>query len=503
MKINIIGAGTAGLCAGCYLQMKGFETEIFESRHRSGGLCTSWKKGEYTFDGCIHWMMGSAAGNPFYRLWSELIDLDTIQFVHHETRADIELKNNRDKDGNSIFHLYTNLDRLEKYMCELAPVDTKRIRQFIGMARRAQQFEMPPMIEEAAALLSFRDKLRYVKHLPLLLFLIRWKNVTNHTFARKLKNPFLKEAFELLFDDDEAPLLFMTIPLSYFDSKSAGYPVGGSSMLIDKLEKRYFSLGGRIRFNSRVAKIITENHSAAGVELQNGMRAVSDITISAYDCHSTVFEALGGRYVNKAILRMGDEKKCHVFYSIFRVSLGVRRTFETQPHLIRFPIPRDLVSPDGTTYRRLELHTYNYDGTFAPAGKTVLTVSLYTKNSDFWIALRKERPAEYAKSKEVFADEIIAELDRKFGDIKSKIEEIDIATPATFHRQTGNWKGSLQGWDPGKRLFAAPPVGYELPGLSNFYYCGHWAMPGGGLPVALKSARDVAKIICKRCNVKF
>lgn len=503
MKVNIIGAGTAGLCAGCYLQMKGFETEIFESRHKAGGLCTSWKKGDYTFDGCIHWMMGSAGGNPFYRLWSELIDLDSMQFVNHELRADIELKYNRDKDGGRIFHLYTNLDRLEKYMCEQAPADRKRIAQFIGSARLAQQFEMPPMIEEAAPLLSFKDKLRYVKHLPLLLFLVRWRNVTNYTFAAKLKSPFLKEAFQLLFDEDEAPLLFLSIPLSYFDSKSAGYPIGGSSALINKIEEKYRSLGGRIRFNSRVAEIITENNSAAGVALQDGMRFRSDITVSASDCRSSIFEALGGRYVNKAILRMNDEKKCPVFYSLFRVSLGVRRSFEAQPHLIRFPIPDDLVSPDGTAYRRMELHTYNYDGAYAPEGKTVLSVSLYTKKSDFWIGLRKARPDEYAKCKQGFADRIIDALDRRFGNIKANIEEIDVATPATFHRKTGNWKGSLQGWDPGKRLFSSPPVGLELPGLSNFYFCGHWTAPGGGLPIALKSARDVAKIICSRCNVKF
>ena len=57
MKISIIGAGVAGLSAGCYLQMNGFETEIFEKHSRPGGLCTSWKRGEYTFDGGIHLLL--------------------------------------------------------------------------------------------------------------------------------------------------------------------------------------------------------------------------------------------------------------------------------------------------------------------------------------------------------------------------------------------------------------------------------------------------------------
>ena len=92
MKINIIGAGVAGLSVGCYLQMNGFETEIFEKHSRPGGLCTSWKRGEYTFDGCINWLLGSNESNPFYLLWSELIDMSSINFINHEVRMDIELR---------------------------------------------------------------------------------------------------------------------------------------------------------------------------------------------------------------------------------------------------------------------------------------------------------------------------------------------------------------------------------------------------------------------------
>lgn len=503
MKINIIGAGMAGLSAGCYLQMKGFETEIFESQPKAGGLCTSWKQGAYTFDGCIHWLLGSANRNPFYKLWSEIIDMDSVQFVNHETRVDIELKNNKDINGNTVFHLYTNLDKLEKYMCGIAPVDKRPIRKFIRSVRRLQQFEIPPMIEEVPELLSLKEKIKYIKHLPLLIYLFRWRKITNFSYAEKFKSPFLKEAFQLFFDGDDMPLIIMSMPLAYYDTKSAGYPVGGSSVFMKKFEDRYISLGGKIRFNSEVKKIITENNSAKGVELKNGIKVLSDITVSAADWYSTVFNALEGKYVNKTILQLGREEKLPVFYSVFMLSLGIGRTFDNQPHMIRFPIPNELTSPDSTKYQRLELHTYNYDPTLAPKGKTVLTLSLYTKKGDFWIDLRKSQPEEYKKCKEEFANQIIDILEHKLGNIKLNIEEIDIATPATFNRYTGNWKGSVQGWLPGKNLFAIPPVGFELPGLKKFYYCGHWSVPGGGLPIAIKSARDVAKIICKTNKIAF
>jgi len=61
-SIAIIGAGIAGLAAGCYGRMNGYETHLFEMHARPGGLCTSWPRGRYTFDGCLHWLVGAREG---------------------------------------------------------------------------------------------------------------------------------------------------------------------------------------------------------------------------------------------------------------------------------------------------------------------------------------------------------------------------------------------------------------------------------------------------------
>ena len=53
-SIIIIGAGIAGLSAGCYAQMNGYGTQIFEMHDKPGGLCTSWERQGYTFNGSIH-----------------------------------------------------------------------------------------------------------------------------------------------------------------------------------------------------------------------------------------------------------------------------------------------------------------------------------------------------------------------------------------------------------------------------------------------------------------
>ncbi len=498
MKIAIIGAGVSGLSAGCYLQMHGFETEIFEKHSKPGGLCTSWKVGEYTFDGCLHWLLGSNNSNPFFKLWSELIDMDSVEFVNHKIRVDIEVQHTADKYGSRVFHLYTNLSKLENYMTDIAPEDSARIKKLIRSMRKIQRYEIPPEIKTLPAFYSLKQKISMVKHLPLLFFMLRNRYVTNFSFAEKLKNPFLREAFRMVFDGEEIPLIILTIPLAFSDLKGTGYPVGGSYRFAKRIEKKYLSLGGKIHYNSGVKEICVKNNSATGILLEDGREIASDITVSTGDWYFTVFKALKGIYTNKKILDLRNGKSLPVYYSVINVSLGISRTLSHLSHFSRFPIHKDLVSPDGTVYTRMELHIYNYDPTLAPEGKTCVSVSFYTRKGDFWIDLYKNDHQNYEKAKSEFAKEVITILEQKTGGIKEYVEVVDVATPATFHRYTNNWKGSVQGWLPGKNIMASSPVEFEFPGLKNFYYASHWSMPGGGLPVAIKTARDVAQVISKK-----
>ncbi|MCX7596409.1 MAG: NAD(P)-binding protein [Fischerella sp.] len=48
--IIIIAAGIAGLAAGCYAQMNGYRTQIFELHNQPRGLCTTWECKGYVSD---------------------------------------------------------------------------------------------------------------------------------------------------------------------------------------------------------------------------------------------------------------------------------------------------------------------------------------------------------------------------------------------------------------------------------------------------------------------
>lgn len=503
MKVNIIGGGVSGLTAGCYLQMNGFDTEIFEKHSIPGGLCTSWKKGDYTFDGCAHWILGSDKGSSFHKMWSEVLDMKKIKFHNHDIRLQVDLKDNANKYGEKVFHLYTNLDKLQEYLTDLSPEDEKVIKEFIKPMRIMQKFDLPPILDPLPFFQSVWRGIKMMRYMEFLYWFLKLKNETNFSFARKFKSPFLKEAFEMLYDGEEVNMMVLTMPLSVFDLKSAGYPIGGSLEFAKRIEETYIKLGGKMHYNTPVKKIITENNAAKALLVRNNVTHTSDITLSASDWHFTAFEMLDGKYVDQKMMNLKDLKGLEVFFSVMQFSFGIAADLSHVPHFSRYPLEVPIISPDGTVYERLEVHVYNYDPTFAPKGKTSVVVSYYTRNREFWINLRKNDRPGYRAAKKEFLDRIVVELDKRLGGIKDKIEVMDLATPATYLRYTNNWQGSTQGWLPGKNLLAPSPVKFNFPGLKNFYFSSHWNQPGGGLPIAIKTGREVAQAICKEYKIPF
>ncbi|HEY9594983.1 MAG TPA: FAD/NAD(P)-binding protein, partial [Spirochaetia bacterium] len=83
-RIAIIGAGIAGLSAGCYGRMNGYETEIFEMHTAPGGVCAGWVRKGYTFDGCLHWLTGSSPNSVYHPVWKELGALKGKKIIDHE-----------------------------------------------------------------------------------------------------------------------------------------------------------------------------------------------------------------------------------------------------------------------------------------------------------------------------------------------------------------------------------------------------------------------------------
>jgi phytoene dehydrogenase-like protein len=187
------------------------------------------------------------------------------------------------------------------------------------------------------------------------------------------------------------------------------------------------------------------------------------------------------------------------------VGLGVNRSFDDEPKTISgmtFPLRKPAEVADQVV-ERMPVHIYNQDPTLAPPGKTSLVVMMPSSYA-YWRELADDRAA-YEEKKEQVARTVVALLDQRFPGLSDKVEMVDVATPLTWERYTGNWKGSFEGWmvTPENAYTMMKPLAQTLPGLANFYMSGQWVEPGGGLPSGVSSGRRLVKELCKEDGAKF
>jgi phytoene dehydrogenase-like protein len=495
-SILIIGAGMAGLSAGCYAQMNGYRSQILELHHHPGGLCTSWKRGDYYFEAGVRAVTGTGTASKVHQLWEELGVVDGRPVHYYD-----EFVRYEGTDGRAL-SLYTDISRLERHMLELAPQDRDAIDEFADALRHFTRMEPPVDLTPS-------DPLEFVQlgldMLPVILPVLRWRNVTVREFAARFQDPLLREALPQLFQfaPPDFPMLMLLKTVAKMHDREAGFPIGGSSQLGQDVADRYLSLGGEIHCRARVEKILTEhapnggrgNDRAVGVRLQDGTEYRADIVISAADGRSTIFDLLEGRYLDDTVRDYYRELTPAA--SVVKVSLGVARDWSDQPSTIDFPLRRP-ITLGNVPHERLVLKHYCFDPTIAPPGKSALGVWCEA-DYDYWKNLRADRE-QYRAAKQEFAEQVIAALEDRYPGLREAIEVADVATPLTYERATANWRGAYSGWALTTRkvnMIMSQGMDKTLPGLQGFFMIGHWVEPGGGVDLSAASGRDVIKDICR------
>jgi len=191
-KVSIIGAGIAGLSAGCYLQMNGYETQIYELHNLPGGLCTSWRKKKFTIDNCIHWLVGSSPSDNIYNLWVEIVDMQSLEFVDHEEWLRVE------GDDGRFIRVFTNADKLQKEILIKSPEDTELITEFTSAIRRFLKLNLP--IEKARETYGITDVLKLIpRFLPFLRAMRKWNSISLQEYAESCIDHLLSSMFRFMF----------------------------------------------------------------------------------------------------------------------------------------------------------------------------------------------------------------------------------------------------------------------------------------------------------------
>ena len=487
-KIAIVGAGIAGLCAGVYARKSGFDVEIFEKERASGGLATSWKRQGYTFETCLHWLLGSNPRGPFHRLWKEVFDIDQLKFVDLEEFAHVEAES-----GERLI-VHRNPERLEAELLNAAPEDRIPISRLVAGVKKLARMSMP-----VPGVGPLGYALQLIKALPYLPEMRFWMRITAEDFGSRFRNPLLRALFG---EGGEARLsaAALVFSLGWMGNKDAQYPIGGSRAVIEPIERRFLDLGGKIHFEAKVDRILVENGAAAGIHLARGDEIRSDWVVSAADGHAALFEWIPPEYVDERVA--APYRNLETFPSYLQVSLGVKRGLSSEPPFFIRILQQPLDVDPKTRTERLTFRVFNFDPTFAPQGKTAVTCFIPTFNYAYWAELYRANPAEYAARKKEIADRVIEALERRIPGIKKDIEETDVSTPASVIRHTGNWQGSMEGFllTPKSGFRALPNA---LARLRNFLMVGQWVMPGGGLPSGLMTGRDGIRRICRAEGVAF
>jgi phytoene dehydrogenase-like protein len=487
-KVVIVGAGIAGLCAAVYARKCGYGVTVLEQHERPGGLATSWRRGDYTFEACLHWLLGSNPHDPMHALWREVFDIDRLNFVYPEEWMRVE------SDQGKRLSIYSNLERLEAELLRHAPQDGAQIRQFVHAVRSLSHCPLPSL--NSAWRERLATGLQLIAHMPLLQSL---SHITSEAYGKRFDDPLVRGFFGE-GENAQLAVVALVFALAWVSNGNAGYPIGGSQAVIGPIAQNLQHLGGVLRTGASVKRVVVEDDTAIGVQLDDGERIDADWVVSAADGHTAIYDLLDGRYVGPRIAHVYRTYK--PFPSFLQVSLGVARDLSQQCGYVIRLLEKPLTVDPQTVLNQIAFRLFHYDPTFAPAGKTAVTCTLPTRNVGYWSHLSERDPQEYEAQKQRVANSVIAIFDERTPGVRDAIEVVDVSTPATVVRYTRNWHGSMEGWlltpQTGVR-----PLPSTLPRLRRFLMIGQWVMPGGGLPSGLITARRAVRRMCRQDGVAF
>jgi len=490
----IVGAGIAGLSTGYYAQLNGFRSVIFEMHSIPGGLCTAFTRKGYTFDLSMHMLVGSRYG-ALNRMWRELGVVDGQQRLHYPTEA------GRVEGLDKSLTLYTDPRRLLDQLIDLSPADAERSRRLVRLVSGPGM--MGSMSLKAPELWGLWDTAKMAWGMvPHIGNMLRYGGKTFQDLVAEFKDPFLRDALRFMVDSPPWPMprfpMMAALGMWHSAVADAGVPLGGSYKAVSRIADRYEERGGEIRFRQRVKDVIVEDERAVGVCLEDGTEHRAETVVWAADGHALIFDMFGGRYVDDQIKKMYETWS--VVESLVHVSLGVARDLSDEPPRLVFEL-EEPIEIAGRTRRWLGVMNRCFDPSMAPAGKSAVEV-WYPTPFEHWRGLHADR-ARYKEEKKRISDATIAELDKRWPGIASDVEVVDVATPMTYVRYTGNWQGSPDGWYLSPENITAMTPLRRLPGLSKLHMVGQWTCPFAGTVMSALAGRQLVELLCRDGKKSF
>ncbi len=512
--VVIIGAGISGLTSAGLFSRMGYKVCILEMDARPGGYIAGFKRLDYRFDSAIHWLNQCGPNGLITKAFQFIgQDYPKCEIQHHIRRYKLD-----DMD----YLVTTNVDDFMNELIRDFPEDEKGIRRFFRDAKRigVSFANFADINRNMSTMGLFEKALRGMKMLKFVIPFIPHITYSGDKGVQKgLRKYFTNEKLMRLFGAEQ-DLLSCLIPIAWADIQDFQYqPKGGSQTFAEWLAHVIYSYNNEIRFQSRVKEIILDGKKAIGVRYDQKKKEGVQEVFGKYVVAACDVETLYEKMLPKGMVpekKLKVLKDAELYASAVTISLALDCTAESlgfgkeMYYLADGDNTRDgLGDGDPLTSGIHVVASSTRDKSMAPEGKGTLTIFIpgWLDKFNNWETKENskgelERGEEYKKLKLEISKIVIDRVNKKFDiDLNKHTVYLDIATPVTHQRYTGNRGGTMMGARPGKANMQAGVAHYKTP-VENLYLSGHWAELGGGIPVAVRAALNSTLLILKKTDRK-
>ena len=527
-KAIVIGSGIGGLSLGIRLQSLGFDTTIFEKLDAPGGRAYVRKADGFVFD------MGPTVLTVPHFI-EELFSLqrDAADLASPDFPKEIMDPANRVKSG------ITSGPHTAKYV-EIIPIlpfyriyfddgtyfdydgDPENTRRQIE-AIEPDDLEGYERFHEAAKAIFdrgfielgytyFGSVMDMLKVAPDLIKLDALRPLLS--FVKDyFKSPKLQQVFSF------EPLLVGGSPLSvpaiyamiHFVEKTWGihFAMGGTGQLVDGFVRKFEELGGKIQYNSEVAKIDVEGSlfgkkKAKGIALKDGSYHEADLVASNGDYANTYMKLIDPKYrlINQDFKVKLMKQSMSVLVIYFGFKADGLEDLDLQHHniilgpryeeLLKEIFDKKVLSPDFSQYLHIPSLT---DPSMAPEGHHAAYTLVPVPNNASDIDWDVEGPK--------LTEKVLTFLEERgyIPGLKERLVYQSHVTPDYFEGTLNSYIGNAFGVEPVlvQSAFFRPHNRSE--DIENLYLVGANTQPGGGTPSVMMCAKMTAREIAKNFDI--
>lgn len=487
-KIVIVGGGIAGLSAGIYGKLAGYDVDIYEKNPVVGGQCMGWNRKGCHIDNCIHWLTGTRPGSALHELWKEIGALgDGVEL--HEKEMFFSSKLN----GQTLT-FWRDKERTRQEMLELSPEDEKEINKLIKYVSMAETMTVP--VEKPFDAMNLIDFMKLGMSMKSMGKVMKeYGNMDINELAMRFRHPLIRRAIIDYMPGGYQAYAFL-VSYGTVTGGNGDIPKGGSLAMSLRIAEKYKEYGGVIYTNTGVRSVIIEDKKAEGIMLEKGDRIEADYVICACDTDYTFRELVPEKYMPEGLGKMYADRDKYPVSSGFQIAYAVDGVFPELTGTRVFSC--DEINVGSKTVKSMSVQSYDYEPDFAPEGKMILQTNFSQTEADYkyWESLYPDKE-NYKTRKMEIAEQAIRRIEKEYPFLSGKIHVIDVWSPMTYTRYCNAYKGAYMSFVTTKQAKSIIVPGV-VKGLDNVFLASQWLMGPGGLPTAAAMGKFAAWRIMKK-----